>query len=261
MSDNEIQNENETTKKTFSEETIKLRDDIAGKLGEADEMPLLLIASIIEQLGKDFALELLADTETIEAHGGIQTLDGKRRRSKGGVYFHLAKGRMVFEERQKIFPSRQERERAIVPTKPIFDWERRGKLIEKMVEKQGRAHTALTSIIGKPEEVIPHTGYVEIKMRHLVRNASLPRGVPLPPDESPLHTAFVTEKQWKRVEDQLSDRVLVVRGELASRPDDDSKLVLYVSQVVTRRMETRDESDEDDGDFEGDEHFDAEDDE
>lgn len=248
MSDNENQNQNESNQKTFSEDVIKLRDEIAKKLGESDEMPLLLIASIIQHMGEDFANELLNDTETIEAHGGIKTLDGSRRRSKGGVYFHLAKGRMVFEERQKIFPTRQERERAIIPTKPIFDWERRGKLIEKMAEKQGYAHTALTSIIGKPEEVIPHTGYVEIKIRHLVRDASLPRGVPEPPEDIPLHVAFIADKLWKRVVEQVEtdDRVLVVRGELAPRPDDETQLALYVSQIVTRRMELRDDVEFDD---------------
>ncbi len=89
-------------------EVQMLADEIAGKLEETEKRPRTQIRRIIEEAGADFAQQLLQDTLEIEVQGGMETLDGKRRRTVGGVFFKLAKERLPADIRAKIFPNWQE---------------------------------------------------------------------------------------------------------------------------------------------------------
>lgn len=76
---------------------------IAEKLGENDAIPLKQIDQIVEALGEDRALELLEQTMAIEESGGMLVADGSRRRSPGGVFFHLVRKELPREWKQRIF--------------------------------------------------------------------------------------------------------------------------------------------------------------
>jgi hypothetical protein len=76
---------------------------IAEKLGETDATPLKQIDQIIEALGEARALELLEQTMQIEAQGGMTVANGSRRRSPGGVFFHLVRKDLSREWKQRIF--------------------------------------------------------------------------------------------------------------------------------------------------------------
>jgi hypothetical protein len=76
---------------------------ITEALKETDELPRKQIAEIIEVLGPDVALSLLHETRRVQDEGGIEVRDGTRRRTDGGVFFSLAKGRLPKSDRNRIF--------------------------------------------------------------------------------------------------------------------------------------------------------------
>ena len=62
---------------------------IAKTLNERNYHAIRQIQRLIEHVGLDFVQEHVAETQRIEANGGMMTHDGKRRRSAGGVFFHI----------------------------------------------------------------------------------------------------------------------------------------------------------------------------
>ncbi len=85
-------------------DTRELAATIAEQLGESQGGPIGQIRRLVECLGADVALALLEETKQVEASGGMMLPDGSRRRTPGGVYFHLIKGRISGEDRAFIFP-------------------------------------------------------------------------------------------------------------------------------------------------------------
>jgi hypothetical protein len=79
---------------------------IADALGEQEFRTYKIIEGIVQHCGVDFARALLEQTLEIESGGGMLTLEGDRRRTPGGVFFHLAKGQLSVEERRVIFYNR-----------------------------------------------------------------------------------------------------------------------------------------------------------
>src|SRR5882724_10660483 len=61
-----------------------------------DEPHVDLLAEVLRVLGPVRPVEAL----TVEANGGMRTQDGSRRRTKGGVFFYLVRGRVSPRERQ-----------------------------------------------------------------------------------------------------------------------------------------------------------------
>ncbi len=76
---------------------------ITESLKETDELPRKQIAEIVEVLGAELALSLLAETRRVQDEGGIEVRDGTRRRTDGGVFFSLAKGKLPKSDRNRIF--------------------------------------------------------------------------------------------------------------------------------------------------------------
>ena len=76
---------------------------IAAELGETEAQPLTHLARIVRTLGEERALALLARAEAVEAQGGLRLPDGSRR-TKGGVFFRLAREETSPQERARIWP-------------------------------------------------------------------------------------------------------------------------------------------------------------
>src|SRR5262245_43161486 len=62
-----------------------------------------LLARVLKMLGQERCAAILADTLTIESNGGMLTRAGDRRRTPGGVFFHLVKDRSTGKERHALF--------------------------------------------------------------------------------------------------------------------------------------------------------------
>ena len=90
-----------------SEQTI---NTIAKALGEADEGPIAQIKAVMDNLGEQACMTLLAETEKIEKAGGLMRGDGSGRRSPGGVFFFLARQRLPRDVRAAIFNDKKPRD-------------------------------------------------------------------------------------------------------------------------------------------------------
>jgi hypothetical protein len=77
---------------------------IATTLGETEPVPLMHIRRIVQTLGPDRALQLLAQAQTVEAQGGLMLPDGSRRRTPGGIFFRLVREQTTPAERSHIWP-------------------------------------------------------------------------------------------------------------------------------------------------------------
>jgi hypothetical protein len=80
-------------------EAESLSARVARELGETELAPRAQIERLVEHLGAPFVEDILAQTWRTEAQGGLMVLDGSRRRTPGGVFFHLARQRLIDEQR------------------------------------------------------------------------------------------------------------------------------------------------------------------
>jgi hypothetical protein len=76
---------------------------IANALGETEERPLTQIGALVRLLGREGAMQILAETQAIEAAGGMMLPNGARRRTPGGVFFVVARRKLSKEDQTAIF--------------------------------------------------------------------------------------------------------------------------------------------------------------
>lgn len=97
--------------------------NLADALGETDAQPLLSLTAIVKRLGRDFATTHLRRTQEVEAAGGMLTQDETRRRTPGGVFFHLVKHTLYEQEQfaaiHELFPAAAPDERPTPPARPL----------------------------------------------------------------------------------------------------------------------------------------------
>jgi hypothetical protein len=79
-------------------------NQIADQLGETEASVRKKIQQIIQVCGIEQTQAWLEETLSIEASGGLLVHTGERRRTPGGVFFYLVKGRLPKELRQQLFP-------------------------------------------------------------------------------------------------------------------------------------------------------------
>jgi RNA recognition motif-containing protein len=95
-------------KKKKVDPDFKLSTEVADELEETVKRARIQIWRIVQECGADFVNELITETRKIIADGGLDTLDGQRKRTKGGIFLRLAKEKMDAETRAKIFPNWRE---------------------------------------------------------------------------------------------------------------------------------------------------------
>ncbi|XP_055917339.1 phosphorylated adapter RNA export protein [Eupeodes corollae] len=81
---------------------LEIAREMANKLFEEKDE---LLVRIVEVIGPDLAVEMFKETQRIERDGGMMILNGKRRRTPGGVFFFLLKNhdRITPDEMKLIF--------------------------------------------------------------------------------------------------------------------------------------------------------------
>jgi RNA recognition motif-containing protein len=80
----------------------KTVQEIVTLLGESEAKPLRQIEAIVYVCGGRFAEVLAEEALAIDAQGGMFTADGTRR-TKGGIFFYLARFRMSPEARRIVY--------------------------------------------------------------------------------------------------------------------------------------------------------------
>lgn len=236
----------------MSQDDVKqITGQIADALGETLRGPRRLVREIVEHCGVDFAQEILKDTNEVMALGGMLTSAGDRLRTKGGVFFYLARGRMTDETRLAIFPPRQppakrraadSRQPAPPPVDvdaPEFEWDERLTILPPLLEACGEARDVKITLIGRPGKVETRKDVVITAMSHSSGTPTFPRGIPDPPDTPTLYTVYISAKQWKRIEDTLNqnpDDMLIVEGMCAFDPEIQA-VAVYATKATTKNSE------------------------
>lgn len=201
-----------------STNTKRVATEIAARLQEKNPYALVQIERIVERIGVEAIYTLLDETLKIEADGGMFTNDKKRRRSPGGVFFYLVRGRVSHEDRKLIFPYPRQRKKEGGPPKPPprpikLNLEARRELLREL-RKPGEANTVKLTLIGRPAKILDRNQFVVITMSGKEPPA-LPKGLPaLPTDEPTIYLVYIAQKQWKRVSEAIKqpDDRLIIEG-------------------------------------------------
>ena len=197
----------------------QLAVEIARQLHEENSYALIQFERIIERLGAEAAQTLLVETQKIEAAGGMLTNDKKRRRSPGGVYFYLVRGRISPEDRKIIFPYPRQRQKETnhkkTPAPSVtLNLEARRELLREGLRSPGEATNVKLTLIGRPAKILERNQFVVITMTGK-EPPPLPKGLPIPPEDDPtVYLIYIAQKQWKRVSEAIKtpDDRLIIEG-------------------------------------------------
>lgn len=81
----------------------KAAEALAAELQETEKVPVRQIHAIVQLCGDSFAEAVLKEADEVQARGGLMTSDGERQRTRGGVFFFLARARMAPPARRIVF--------------------------------------------------------------------------------------------------------------------------------------------------------------
>ena len=230
-------NDNLANMTNLTPEEEAVVEKIATELNENHRPALEQIKRIVERLGIEQAENYLQQTLEIEAQEGILTTDKTRRRSPGGAYLYLVRREISGRDRRYIWPQLKKKNKKI---KPAFPWDDRiGHLNSVLKAAKGELRTVKITLTGRPGKVVERGNVVLTIMKSKKEPPALPKGLPLPPQESTNYVVYIATKQWKRVEPALDDPddILIVEG----YPVFDQKLgamAVFAMNTTTRVLQS-----------------------
>jgi hypothetical protein len=178
--------------------------DIAQQLDETNPKAIGQIERIIEHLGAEAARAWLREALEVEAQGGMMLPDGSRRRTPGGVFFCIAKGRMPHEVRGLIWPRLRPRRKSRKPKVKPLPWATCLELAPEAMQEPGEATTVKITLVGRPGRMVERENVVLTSMQN-TKAPTLPKGLPQPPDEPTTYVVYIARKQWQRVAEAIQD--------------------------------------------------------
>jgi len=199
---------------------------IADQLQETEEGARKQIIHIVWALGRTQARALLQQTQEIEASGGIPVPNGSRRRTPGGVFFHLAYTTGVPKDGRNLqrFPSKRTKKPAQPPAQKeetkrtpdqlvTFHWEDRLTVIQGITEK-GTATAMKITLVGQFGKYEDKGACIVGVMQSGEKIPAFPKGVPAPQATKTNYVVYVGAKQWKNVAATVSDPedALIIEG-------------------------------------------------
>lgn len=193
--------------------------DIPRQLDETNPDAIIQIERLIHHLGAESIHACLQETMAIEAQGGMLTGDKKRRRTPGGVFFYLVRGRTPGELQRIIWPThtpageKRPKRPTSKPRPPaVFPWEERLTMLAELLARPGEGTVKIT-VIGRPNKTIER-GDVVILTVASGKLPTLPKGLPTPPAEPTVYVVYVARKQWRKVAEaiQQPEDKLIVEG-------------------------------------------------
>ena len=214
--------------------------NIAQQLGETDPIPQEQIRRIVERLGAEAALTFLRETLEIEAQGGMLLPDRSRRRTPGGVFFHLVRSRASKKDRAFIWPPAPPSPlppRTKEPVAPPLAWEDRLAVLDEVLKQKGTATTVKITLIGRPGKVVEKGDSVIIGMQS-TKVPALPKGLPTPPGTPTDYVVFIARKQWAKVGDAIQnpDDALIIEGFPVIDPQAKS-IAVFAHNVTTKLLQ------------------------
>lgn len=192
-----------------------MSDNLISEIADALSEPNTeMIGKIIAVIGEDRARDFLRRALEVEAGGGLMIKNGKRRRTPGGVFFHLVRGGLTAKDRRQLWPQDYKKKPAVVKPEPLT-WEEATALVTEVIKSVGEAKTVKVTLVGRPQKVVSQKDCVVVSLKGK-QPPSLPKGLPAVPEGSAITWAvFIANKQWNRVRDSLtrnSDDQLIVEG-------------------------------------------------
>ena len=221
---------------------------VAERLHEKNSWALFHIRRLYEHLGTDIIWDMIAETERIEAEGGMLLLDESRRRTPGGVFLFLAKRRLSHEEWARIFPPKPQtnpqpqnppRPKITPAPAPVVEkitWETRAVLIDTVRAGQGIAHTVRIMVIGRPTSVVERGNTVILTLTHNGPLLSAPKGVPIPPVmPTTTYTVYVGAKQWRGVAEAMKnpEDELIMEGAMTWDAEQQA-IAVYTTKISSK---------------------------
>jgi hypothetical protein len=215
-------------------------------LGEDNEGPIHQLELILEHVGKEFLADIMAETQKIEENGGMMTDDGKRRRTMGGVFFYLAKGKIDARSRQLIFPNFGQKERG-----KVIEWSDRQKYLKDLLnmEAAGELKYLVVTLQGRPNQVSVQEASVIMTIAHQAAPMPFPRGVPQTPNDVTMYTVYMSNKHWESVKESLekykNDRLIVEGSQFLD--SETNTIAILAINVTTKRMQKADRKEGEEG--------------
>ena len=222
---------------------------LADELGEPDAGARYRLWQITRTLGEEGAQTLLQETQRIEAAGGLLIGDQSRRRTPGGVYFHLARERLqgdpaflwifgTYSSKPKRAKATLAPEAASAPATPPFVWTERQALTDDAVQDPGGSSTMKVTLVGRPGRIIEKNDFILTSMPTM-KLPDLPKGIPIPTDipTTPI-LVYIALKQWRKVAEAIAnpEDVLIVEGFAIYEPQIKGMAIL-TSSVTTKLLQ------------------------
>lgn len=206
---------------------------VAAQLNETNPGALTQIARIVERMGDEFVATAVADTLRIEAEGGQMTEDKQRRRTTGGVFFYLVRGRITAEDRKVLFPRPPRPAKPPLPTTIMLRDAERQAIYAQLKSHPGVAKNMKLTLVGRPAKILKRDTFVAVTLASREPPA-LPKGLPeLPVQEPTVYLVYIANKQWRKVEEAIQnpEDKLIIEG----YPYNDKKMgvIGVLTQSVT----------------------------
>jgi hypothetical protein len=224
---------------------------IARRLHERDDIARACLERIIQMIGIK-RVDALADQALhIDSQGGMLTRDGARRRTPGGIFFHLFAAAVTPAQQREIrlLQTRLQEERALRRLRPArklgaletvnvpLDLTASREIAASLRDDAGKAVAMRIKLIGRPGSIERRDGVVVFQMR-ADDPPKLPRVLPPLPDAPQIHVVYLAAKHWLKVAAAVeqTDTKIVIEGYAAFDPAL-GKLVVYArdARVVNRR--------------------------
>jgi hypothetical protein len=257
MIDNETQQTPQPRDPVSQAETATI---IADALGETEFSPRANIGRIVQALGRTQSRELLSKTLEIEANGGILVPDGSRRRTPGGVFFHLAyttgqpkPGKTLQRPQDRVKkPKNGDAQSAQANDTPkaqkavgksaqqqtaiVFSWSDRIAIVNEASKEKGTANVKIT-LVGRPGKIIDKGQFVMTIMESS-KVPMLPKGLPMPTNMATKYAVYIATKQWNKVKDAIRDPedTLIIEG----FPKIDAEvgaIAVFASNITTKKQQ------------------------
>jgi len=246
---------------------------IADTLGETEESAHKNILHIVRAVGRTHARELLNITLQTEEHGGILVPDESRRRTPGGVFFHLAYTIGKTKSGQPLRPfwnKKPKKEQQAAPSSqpqqsmlkqqfkqpkpmlkqqfkqpkpmqqpapaPVFLWDDRIIAVKEAEIEKGQANVKIT-VIGRPGKIVDK-GQCIVTVMESTKVPTLPKGLPTPTSVPIKYVVYIASKQWKKVEEAIKDPedMLIIEGFPKTDPEV-SAIAVFTTNVTTKKLQ------------------------
>jgi hypothetical protein len=224
---------------------------IADHLGETEEWPRRNIGIIVRALGRKQSRRLLKETQQIEANGGMMLPDNSRRRTPGGIFFHLAyttgqpkPGKQLTRPTHRQMPKPKGEKQPPQPTPkekhPVdaLSWDNRIATVQEADIQKGTASTVKITIVGRPGKILNKDTCI-VTVMESTKVPALPKGLPTPTAAATKYAVYIAAKQWAKVKDVITDPedTLIVEGFPKTDPEV-SAIAVFTTNVTTKKLQT-----------------------